>query len=75
MMAPEVDNNKEFVLAGVVMKRLFSEEQTAGQFCLLETEATETQKRRSMSTPDDETLYIIEGELTAVLDGQSRRLR
>jgi glyoxylate utilization-related uncharacterized protein len=52
----EIDS-KEFVLAGIVMKRLLSGDQTAGQFCLF-----------------DETVYIIEGELTAMLDGKSRRL-
>lgn len=44
-------DSKEFVLAGIVMKRLLSEEQTAGQFCLFENKAPETRGRRSMSTP------------------------
>jgi mannose-6-phosphate isomerase-like protein (cupin superfamily) len=66
---------KEFVLAGVVMKCLLSGEQTAGQFCLLENRSGgNTRTPIHVHARDDETLYIIEGELTALLDGQPRRL-
>jgi mannose-6-phosphate isomerase-like protein (cupin superfamily) len=66
---------KEFVLAGVVMKCLLSGEQTAGQFCLLENKSDgNTRTPIHVHAKDDETIYIIEGELTAVIDGQSRRL-
>ena len=68
-------DNKEFVLAGVVMKRLLSGEQTSGQFCLFENKSGgNTRTPIHVHASDDETLYIIEGELTAVLDGQARRL-
>lgn len=69
------EDSKEFVLAGVVMKRLLSGEQTAGQFCLLENRSYgHTRTPIHVHAKDDETLYIIEGELTAVIEGQPRRL-
>jgi mannose-6-phosphate isomerase-like protein (cupin superfamily) len=67
--------SKAFVLAGVVMKRLLSGEQTAGQFCLFEnTSHGNTHTPIHVHARDDETVYVIEGELTAVIDGQPRRL-
>jgi mannose-6-phosphate isomerase-like protein (cupin superfamily) len=68
-------DSKEFVLAGVVMKRLLSGEQTAGQFCLFENRSDgNTTTPIHVHAKDDETVYIIEGELTAVIDSQPRRL-
>lgn len=68
-------DGKEFVLAGIVMKRLLSGEQTAGQFCLFENESDgNTRTPIHVHARDDETVYIIEGELVAVIDGQPRRL-
>ena len=68
-------NSKEFALAGVVMKRLLSGQQTAGQFCLFENKsAGNTSTPIHVHARDDETVYIIEGELTAVINGQPRRL-
>jgi mannose-6-phosphate isomerase-like protein (cupin superfamily) len=68
-------HSKEFVLAGIVMKRLLSGEQTAGQFCLFENKSDgNTRTPIHVHAKDDETVYIIEGELTAVIDGQPRRL-
>ena len=68
-------DNKEFVLAGIVMKCLLSGEQTAGQFCLFEnTSDGNTKTPIHVHARDDETVYVIEGELTAVSDGQPRRL-
>lgn len=67
--------SKEFVLAGIVMKRLLSGEQTAGQFCLFENFSSgNTKTPIHVHAKDDETLYVIEGELTAFLDGKPRRL-
>ena len=68
-------DNREFVLAGIVMKRLLSGEQTAGQFCLLENKGGgNTRTPVHVHANDDETVYVIEGELTAVIDGRPRRL-
>lgn len=67
--------SKVFVLGGLVMKRLLGGEQTAGQFCLFEnTSDGNTRTPIHVHARDDETVYIIEGELTAVMDGQPRRL-
>jgi mannose-6-phosphate isomerase-like protein (cupin superfamily) len=66
---------KEFVLAGIVMKPLLIGEQTAGQFCLFENRSGgNTRTPIHVHAEDDEALYIIEGELTAVIDRQPRRL-
>ena len=55
-------DGKEFVLAGIVMKRLLSGEQTAGQFCLFENESDgNTRTPIHVHPRDDETVYIIEG--------------
>jgi quercetin dioxygenase-like cupin family protein len=70
-----MNDNKEFVLTGIVMKRLLSGEQTGGQFCLFENKSGgNTRTPIHVHAKDDETIYIIEGELTAVIDGQPQRL-
>jgi mannose-6-phosphate isomerase-like protein (cupin superfamily) len=67
--------SKTFVLAGVVMKRLLSGDDTAGQFCLFENmSGGNTRTPIHVHAKDDETIYVIEGELTAVLAGEPRRL-
>ncbi|MGX8012905.1 cupin domain-containing protein [Mesorhizobium sp. ORM8.1] len=66
---------KEFVLAGVVMKRLVSGKQTEGQLCLLENRSDgQTKTPIHVHANDDETVYVIEGELTAVVDGEVRTI-
>jgi len=68
-------DGKEFVLAGIVMKRLLSGEQTAGQFCLFENKSGgNTKTPIHVHADDDETIYVVEGELTAVIGGQPRRM-
>lgn len=67
--------NTQFVLAGVIMKRLLSGKQTGGQFCLFENKSDgKTKTPIHVHSKDDETVYIIEGELTVVIDGQPQRL-
>jgi quercetin dioxygenase-like cupin family protein len=66
---------KEFVLAGVVMKRLVSGEQTEGSFCLFENRSDgQTTTPIHVHADDDEPVYIIEGQLTAIVDGEARTL-
>jgi mannose-6-phosphate isomerase-like protein (cupin superfamily) len=66
---------KEFVLAGVVMKRLVSGKQTEGQLCLLENRSDgQTKTPIHVHANDDETVYVIEGELTAVVNGEVRTI-
>ncbi|MBB3392789.1 mannose-6-phosphate isomerase-like protein (cupin superfamily) [Rhizobium sp. BK275] len=66
---------KEFVLAGVVMKRLVSGKQTDGLFCLFENRSGgQTKTPIHVHADDDETVYVIEGQLTAIVDGEARTL-
>ena len=66
-------DSKEFILAGILMKRLLSGEQTAGQFCLFENRSGgNTRTPIHVHAKDDETIYVVEGELIAVIDGQPR---
>jgi mannose-6-phosphate isomerase-like protein (cupin superfamily) len=66
---------KEFLLAGVVMKRLISGDQTEGQFCLFENRSNgQTRTPIHVHADDDETVYVIEGQLTALVDGEPRIL-
>jgi mannose-6-phosphate isomerase-like protein (cupin superfamily) len=66
---------KEFVLAGVIMKRLVSGEQTQGSFCLFENRSDgETKTPIHVHANDDETVYVVEGQLTAIVDGEARTL-
>lgn len=66
---------KEFVLAGVVMKRLVSGEQTEGLFCLFENRSDgQTKTPIHVHANDDETVYVVEGQLTAIVDGEARTL-
>jgi mannose-6-phosphate isomerase-like protein (cupin superfamily) len=69
------NGSKAFVLAGIVMRRLLSGEQTAGQFCLFENmSGGNTRTPIHVHAEDDETIYMLEGELTAVIDEEPRRL-
>jgi mannose-6-phosphate isomerase-like protein (cupin superfamily) len=66
---------KQFVLAGVVMKRLVSGEQTGGAFCLFENRSGgRTRTPIHVHADDDETVYVLEGQLTAVQNGAARTL-
>ncbi len=67
--------SQEFVLAGVVMKRLVSGEQTEGQFCLFENRSDgQTKTPIHVHAADDETVYVVEGQLTAIVDGEAQTL-
>lgn len=56
----------EFILAGVVMKRLISAAETGGSFCLFENTSQGPSKTPiHFHDGDDETIYMIEGELQA----------
>ncbi|WP_077960797.1 cupin domain-containing protein [Ensifer adhaerens] len=66
---------KTFVLAGTAMKRLLSGHDTKGQFCLFENvSGGDTQTPVHVHANDDETIHMLEGEMTAVVDGTPRRL-
>lgn len=65
----------EFVLAGVVMKQHLASMQTSGSFSLFENKSA-----GSSTTPihlharEDETLYIMEGEMRAIIAGEEHLL-
>ncbi|TPN41820.1 cupin domain-containing protein [Mesorhizobium sp. B1-1-9] len=66
---------KAFSLAGVVMKRLVGGEQTEGVLCLLENRSDgQTKTPIHVHANDDETVYVIEGQLTAIVDGEVQTL-
>lgn len=66
---------REFVLAGTVMKRLASGEQTQGSLCLLENRTDGHSKTPiHVHADDDETVYVLEGQLIAIVDGEVRTI-
>ena len=61
----------EFDFVGVRMKLLLSGAETGNQFALLEnTSAGVSQTPVHIHADDDETLYMVEGEMEAVIAGQ-----
>ena len=57
------------------MKCLLSGDETAGQFCLFENRrGGNTRTPIHAHARDDETVYIIDGELTAMVGGRPQRL-
>jgi quercetin dioxygenase-like cupin family protein len=61
----------EFVLAGVRIKMLLSSEQTRGSFSLFENgSAGASRTPIHVHTSEDETLYIIEGKMQAIIAGE-----
>ena len=63
----------EFDFVGVRMKLLLSGTETSNQFSLLEnTSAGVSQTPVHIHADDDETLYMMEGEMEAIIAGQRR---
>ncbi len=71
-----MNNHPEFTLAGVLMKQHLASTQTGGSFSLFENRS-----RGPSRTPihvhawDDETLYIMEGELRAIVAGEEQTIK
>ena len=66
----------EFDFVGVRMKLLLSGADTGNQFALLEnTSAGVSQTPVHIHADDDETVYMIEGEMEAVIGGQRHVIR
>jgi quercetin dioxygenase-like cupin family protein len=66
---------REFALAGVAMKQLVSGEQTNGSLCLFENRSGgQTRTPIHVHANDDETIYVVEGQLTAIVDGEVHTL-
>ncbi|MCB8882084.1 cupin domain-containing protein [Acidisoma cellulosilytica] len=67
---------KEFLLAGVVMKRLLSGAETDGQFCLFENRSDGASRTPiHVHADDDETIYMMVGEMQAIVGGQTKVVR
>lgn len=60
----------EFVLMGVALRCLVSGEATGGSFCLFENSSDgPTRTPIHVHQSDDETLYVLEGEMQAIVAG------
>ena len=67
---------KEFVLAGVVMKQQLSGEETNGTFSLFENRSGgESKTPIHVHADDDETLFIIEGQMQALIAGKEQTIQ
>ena len=67
---------KEYVLAGVLMKKLLSGADTGGQFCLFENRSDGASRTPvHVHADDDETIYMMEGEMQARVGGETKVLR
>lgn len=63
----------EFILAGVVLKRLISGAETGGQLCLFETTSqAASQTPVHLHANDDETIHMTEGEMQVIVAGVAR---
>ncbi|GAA3766800.1 cupin domain-containing protein [Terriglobus aquaticus] len=68
--------HKEFVLAGVVMKQQLSGGDTNGAFSLFENRSSGQSKTPiHVHADDDETLFIIEGEMKAIIAGEEQTIK
>ncbi len=66
----------EFILAGVVMKRLLSGAETDGGFCLFDNKSEGLSRTPvHVHAREDETIFVIEGEMQAIVDAETRTLR
>jgi quercetin dioxygenase-like cupin family protein len=64
-------SNPEFVLIGVRMKQHLSGNQTGGSFSLFENRSDGPSKTPiHVHANDDETLYMMEGEMRAIIAGK-----
>ena len=62
--------NPEYILAGVLMKQHLAGNETAGSFSLFENRSTGGSRTPiNVHAHEDETLYLLEGELQAIIGG------
>ena len=66
----------QFVLAGVLMKQHLSSAQTNGSFSLFENRSGgSTETPIHVHAYDDETLYMLEGEMQAIVSGEENSIK
>lgn len=69
-------NQPEFILAGVLMKQVLGGTDTNGTFSLFENSSEGfSQTPIHVHADDDETIYVIEGEMQAIIDGETHTVR
>ena len=71
-----MNNHPEFTLAGVLMKQHLASEQTGGSFSLFENRSSGPSRTPiHVHAWDDETLYIMEGEMRAIIAGEEQTIK
>jgi mannose-6-phosphate isomerase-like protein (cupin superfamily) len=71
-----MSSHPEFVLAGVRMKRHLSSEQTNNSFCMFENRSNGPSRTPiHIHAHEDETLFILEGEMSAIISGEENSVR
>ncbi|MDQ2832781.1 MAG: cupin domain-containing protein [Acidobacteriota bacterium] len=66
----------EYILAGVLMKQHLTGKETAGAFSMFENRSTgPTRTPIHVHEHDDETLYMLEGEMRALIAGEEQSVR
>ena len=71
-----MQEQKEFVLAGVLMKQQLSGEQTNGTFSLFENRSGgQSRTPIHVHANDDETLFILEGQMQVIMAGKEHTLK
>ncbi|AXC10087.1 putative conserved protein, contains double-stranded beta-helix domain [Acidisarcina polymorpha] len=66
----------EFILAGVLMKQQLSGKDTSGTFSLFENRSGGQSKTPiHVHANDDETLFIMEGEMKALIAGEEQTIK
>lgn len=66
----------EYVFAGVAMRCVLTGTDTAGAFCFFENKSAGcTQTPVHIHSREDETLFVLEGEMCAIVDGKPRAVR
>lgn len=75
-MATSMASQVEFVLAGVLMKQHLSSKQTRGFFSLFENRSKGPSRTPiHVHAYEDETLYVIEGEMSAIIASVEHSLK
>ena len=63
----------EYILAGVLMKQLLAGDETAGAFSMFENRSQGPSRTPvHVHAHDDETLYMLEGEMRAIIAGKEQ---
>ena len=66
----------EYVLAGVLMKQLLSRAETSGSLSLFENVSDGPSRTPiHIHTKEDETLYLLEGEMRAIIAGDTHAVK